>query len=90
MMDDWWDGAWGWWMGMMGVGMLLILLVFLALLVGGVYLIARAVRGDDRRRSADLARIGQRSNALSILEERYARGEIDREEFEQRRRDLSG
>lgn len=89
-MDGWWEGTWGWWMGMMGVGMLLILLVFLALLFGGVYLIARAIRGDDRRGSADLGRIGQQSNALSILEERYARGEIDREEFEQRRRDLSG
>lgn len=32
----------------------------------------------------------QRSRAVEILEERYARGEIDRVELEQRRRDLTG
>ena len=31
-----------------------------------------------------------RSSALRVLEERYARGEIDREEFVERRRVLSG
>ena len=31
-----------------------------------------------------------RSDALSILEQRYARGEIDRDEFLERRRVLSG
>jgi uncharacterized membrane protein len=33
---------------------------------------------------------GRRNSALDILDERYARSEIDREEYVQRRRDLLG
>jgi putative membrane protein len=35
-------------------------------------------------------RAGRPSTALHVLEERYARGEIDREEFMERRRTLTG
>jgi len=50
-----------------------LLLVVVAIVVAGRLWNARGVQG---------------SNALSILAERYARGEIDAEELEERRRQL--
>lgn len=76
-------------MGMMGLWMLLVVLVFIALVVGGVYLLVRAIRGDGAEGHGDArGRTASRSDALAILEERYARGEIDAEDFEERRRTL--
>jgi putative membrane protein len=41
-------------------------------------------------RSATTGRSGSAPDAISILERRYAAGEIDRDEFEERRRVLVG
>jgi putative membrane protein len=65
-----------------GGGMLLWTLLLLLLVVGGVWLAVRAFR-DDGGSGAD----GD-SSALRILEDRFARGEIDRDEFDERRRTL--
>jgi putative membrane protein len=66
-------GEWGWGMG--GIGMLvywLLLALFFALLV-------KYATGSGREKD---------KSVLDIIEKRYARGEIDREEFEQKKRDL--
>lgn len=67
---------------MMGWAWLVVWVLFLAVIVVGVVYLARALSdgGAGSARSA--------SSALQILEERFARGEIDREDFEDRRRTL--
>jgi putative membrane protein len=67
---------------MMGpMWMLLWTLVFIAVVVGGGVLVWRAAQ----QRGSGTA---PRSRAHDTLDERFARGEIDRDEYEQRRRSL--
>jgi putative membrane protein len=66
----------------MGFGMLGMALVWLLVTGGIVVLVLWAVGG-----LAD-ALPGRGRSALDVLAERYAKGEIDRDEFERKRRDL--
>jgi putative membrane protein len=74
-----WDGPWhGWFMGP------LMMLVYLAI-IAGVIIIAIRWLGL----SGSSLRPGSRSgDPIEILRERFARGEIDKEEFDERRRAL--
>ena len=65
----------------MGLGMLL----FWGLLIVGVVLLVRWLAAGRRSEEPP-----QNASALDILAQRYARGEIDRAEYEQKRRDLGG
>lgn len=73
-------GGYGW--GHMLFGGLMMVLFWGAALALAVLL----VRGLTRNRGETLSQ--QRPTALDILKERYARGEIGQQEYEQRRRDL--
>lgn len=75
--------GWGSGWGHMLVGGLMMILFWGGLIVLAVVLV-RWLGRDDAPGTRDSAE----SSALEILRRRYARGEIDREEFEQRRRDL--
>lgn len=83
--------------GMMGggPGILIVLLVFLflfLLVVGAALAIAFAVTaaGRNARAARDGASTaGGKSRAFQELEKRYARGEIDRDEFTQKKDDLN-
>jgi putative membrane protein len=67
--------------GMWGLGMMLMMVVFWGVIIAGIVLGIRWLSAQGGGSSPD--------RALDILRQRYARGEIDREEFEARRRDLT-
>ena len=50
-----------------------------------IVLIIRLIRGS---RHHDFGHILDRKSALDILKERYAKGEIDKSEFEEKKKDL--
>lgn len=72
-------GGWGWGFGILGM------LFWLALVVLVVVLIWRLL--DDGGRNG-ARHEGADETPLEILEKRYARGEIDRDEFERMKREL--
>lgn len=77
-----WGGGWGW--GGMFLGPLFGLL-FIAAVAVAIVFVVRAVGGGGHHH-----RHGGARSALDILDERFARGEIDKEEYEERRRVLTG
>ncbi len=81
-MWDWMGhgGGFGWGFGMLG--MALFWLLFAAVLVW----VIRAVWDRSAAREGPGR---QAESPLEILQRRYARGEIDRAEFEEKRKDLS-
>jgi len=71
--------------GHMVFGGLMMILVLGAIVVL-IVLLVRSVGGPD----ASSRPASRDRSPLDILDERYARGEIDREEYQQRRQDLAG
>jgi putative membrane protein len=80
------DTPWGWhiWWGAWGMGMLLFMLLFWALVIAGIVALVRWAFGW----SGFGGRAMRGGRALDILKERYARGELTREQFEAMRRDI--
>ena len=75
--------GWGWIGAILG---LLILLLIIAVLAAGLTYLLRALR-QPQAGGSDAADTPNRSQpARQILDERYARGEMDQDDYEQRRR----
>ena len=69
-------GGWGW-----GGGIWLRMVLFWVVIIAVIVLIVRSL-GSDAAAGKD------EKTPLQILKERYARGDIGKDEFEQKKRDL--
>lgn len=78
MMTNSWNGGVEWWM-------VLLMVSFLTLVVVGVALLIRSSSGGGQSGPGRQTR-----ESLEILDARFARGEIDKDEYEERRRILKG
>ena len=83
-----WRGSWGW--GMMGPGMMgfgwgwympIMMVLFWGLVVWGIVALVRGSRGCCVPTQRD-------DTAINELKKRYAKGEINRDEFEAKKKDL--
>ena len=77
---------WGWgmhpmWWGAWGLGMMVLMLLFWGLVIVGLVVGIRWLLSQGKDSRSD--------SALETLRQRYARGEINKEEFEAKRKDLS-
>lgn len=87
MMDGMMDGMMGGGWIMMLLSFLLMILVVGATVAGVVYLVRALTKPRD---GAGEKQSQSGSSAQRILDERYARGEIDEKDYEERRQRLGG
>lgn len=88
-----WSGYGDWHMGpgMMGgwgmgwFGGIFMIVFWVLIIIGLIFLIKWLIQGTRGGPSRPLS---DSSRALDILKERYARGEIDKQEFEEKKKDI--
>lgn len=77
-------GPWPWHYGMMGSGwgifMIVVMLLFWGLIIAGIVLLVRLLFPARHSNVPE--------DPLEILKRRYARGEIQKDEFEEKKKDL--
>ena len=71
-----WDFGIGWWWGFGGIFMVLLWIGLIILIVWGVTKLSKGGGSEIKK------------DAMDIVRERYAKGEISKEEFEQIKKDL--
>jgi len=79
MMGGFYGGGMGW------IGMILGFIFFILIIIGIIFLIIWAVKRSTHSEIED--KTGNK--ALEVLKERYAKGEITKEQYESMKKDLS-
>jgi len=74
-------------MGFGGIGLILMFLFWGGLILGGVWLVKTVFANNQDNQSGNSA--STHSSPREILDQRYARGEITRDQFEIMKADLS-
>lgn len=77
-----WGMMGGWGYGYGPVHMIVWAVILIAIVVGVIWLV-RSLSGSGQEQA-------RRSAGLDVLEERYARGEINRDEYLQKKKDILG
>ena len=75
--------SWMWHPCGMGISMLFMLLLWIIAIVGVVFLVRWVLDQTITRQRGN-----PEDSALDILKKRYARGEINKEEYEEKKKDL--
>ena len=81
-----WMMGWGWYGGFgMGIFGMVLMLLFWGLIIAGLVLGVRWLWDQGRPRPD----VGAADAPLEILKRRYAKGEINKEEFDRMKKDLA-
>jgi putative membrane protein len=83
---DWGPGMMGYGYGMSWFGGIFMILFWIAVIVGIIFLIRWLVVASRSGGHQGVSHGGD--TALDILKKRYARGEINKQEFEEKKKDL--
>jgi len=83
-------GPWSWHYNMMGGGwgifMFIFMLLFWGLIIAGIIILVRFIFPALGSKGASDTKTAE--DAIEILKRRYARGEIQKTEFEEKKKDL--